>query len=108
VTERDDDAWLQRMLDAAPPVLPSAALRRAVAEIPLRHPHAARVRFASRFALRAALAGALLATLAGVIAGSYGGEALELDSAEAVAAEERWQDLTVLAFATDLDAELEP
>jgi hypothetical protein len=110
VTEHDDDAWLDRMLDAAPEVKPSAALRRAVAEIPLRHPHAPRTAIATRFAWRAVLTGALLATLAGVLAGSYG-DALELDSVSPLASEEAaepWEDIAVLAFADELDTELSP
>jgi len=34
----DEEQWLDRMLQAPGPVEPSASLRRAVAEIPLRHP----------------------------------------------------------------------
>lgn len=109
MTERDDDAWLDRMLDAAPKVTPSATLRRAVAEIPLRHPHAPRAAIATRFALKSLLAGALLATLAGALVGSYGDSiALPVLASEEDAAAEPWDDLAVLAFATELDTELEP
>jgi hypothetical protein len=106
-----EDQWLDRMLDAPAPVLPSASVRRAVAEIPLRHPRAASSRafglpaYAIRFALFAALAsaavGAWLGSQAEVLPELAIGEDVQTD-------DEAWDELSLLAFADDLDAELQP
>jgi hypothetical protein len=106
-----DDQWLDRMLDAADPVQPSAALRRAVAEIPLRHPRAASSRawgwpaYVLRYALLAALAsiavGAWLGSQADVLPEVALGDDTQTD-------DEAWDELALLAFADDLDAELAP
>jgi len=108
------EQWLDRMLNEAAPVEPSAALRRAVAEIPLRHPRAERadprgvwpayvLRFALLTALTALAAGAWLGYEASVLPEI----ALSDDAADANA-DEGWEELAELAFADQLDEELEP
>lgn len=107
-----EDAWLDRMLDAAAPIEPSAAVRRAVAEIPLRHPQPAAAprglgwpAWALRFAL--------FAVLASAAAGAWLGSRTEVlpeiaFTDDAQTDDGAWDELETLAFADDLDAELAP
>lgn len=111
-----DDRWLDRMLDAAPPVEPSAAVRRAVAEIPLRHPRAegsaGRGFGWPAYAMRLALLAALASLAVGAWVGSQADVLPEIALTEDAAAEETrddaWDELALLAFADDLDTELAP
>lgn len=110
-----EDRWLDRMLDASPPIEPSAALRRAVAEIPLRHPRAESV--AERgfgfpaYALRLGLLAALAAIAVGAWAGSQADvlpDVAVLGDTDTGQADDAWEELAVLAFADELDEELVP
>lgn len=116
-----EDQWLDRMLDAPVEVQPSAALRRVVAEIPLRHPRAASSRaFGPAYAAwleghrlrRGYVRFALLAALASAAVGAWLGSRAEVLPELAIGeddqANEAWDELALLAFADDLDAELEP
>jgi hypothetical protein len=110
-----EDRWLDRMLDAASPIEPSAALRRVVAEIPLRHPraHGAAERgfglpaYVMAFGMLAAVAmlsvGAWVGSQADVLA-----DVAVIDDADAARVDDAWEELAVLAFADELDGELEP
>lgn len=109
--------WLDRMLSEAPPIEPSAALRRAVAEIPLRHPRepaaaargvlAAWPSYAFRFALLAAIVSLAMGAWLGYQA-SVLPEVVLIDDGSAPNADEEWDELVELAFADRLDGELEP
>jgi hypothetical protein len=109
-----EDQWLDRMLDAATPIEPSAALRRVVAEIPLRHPRPDGA--AERFAVPAyVMSLGLLAALAVLAVGAWVGSQADvlsdvavIDDADAGQADDAWEELAVLAFADALDEELEP
>jgi hypothetical protein len=95
--------------DAMPEPEPSAALQRAVAEIPLRHPQPARnLGWAGllpfRSASRAALSAALIVLL-GVLSGVWSADS---ESGAYEASADDWQDLAALTLAADLDQELEP
>lgn len=107
-----EDEWLDRMLDAADPVQPSAALRRAVAEIPLRHPRAAASPRAfgwPAYVLRYALFAALASVAVGAWLGSQADVLPEVALGdEAQTNDEAWDELALLAFADELDAELAP
>ena len=109
-----EDAWLDRMLDAAAPVEPSAAVRRVVAEIPLCHPQPVsaprRLGWLSpAHAMRVALVAALLSAAAGAWLGSRADVVPEIAfQAEATASGDAWDELALIAFANDLDAELAP
>ena len=119
---------LDELMSTLPTPEPSAALRRAVTEIPLRHPQPARglfgpvpVWFPFRSFGRAALLAAIVLAL-GALAGLYGDDEVVAstpdgtrDRASAVTDAQpttdrvdELSDLAVLAFADDLDAELEP
>ena len=120
-----EERWLDEMLDTVKPVEPSAALRRAVAEIPLRHPQAASGPEFAGFEIRRGLAlrlllAAVLAAAAGVLVGRYYQSDLlpEQDlaaetpsgtaSPEQTEEEQAWEELAVLAFSDALDEELVP
>lgn len=119
-----DEAWLDRVLRTAAPIEPSAAVRRAVAEIPLRHPRpAAAAEHASGLAGWPArvLRFAMLTAVASVAVGAWlGYEANVLPSVafdvqaraaapqDAENAEDAWEELALLAFAAELDEELAP
>lgn len=107
-----EDAWLGRMLDAAAPVEPSAAVRRAVAEIPLRHPRPASAPRGlgwPAYAMRVALAAALASAAAGAWLGSRGDVLPEIAFEDgSSASDDAWDDLALLAFSDELDAELAP
>lgn len=102
--------------DAASAVEASAALRARVAEIPIRHAHAAKRPGGWFFqhAFSAALVGALVAAL-GVLAGAVSGEpedgSTQADAAQtepdaaAQGEDDGWDDLTAIAFAEDLAQE---
>ena len=123
------DQRLDELLSSLPEPEPSAALRRAVAEIPLRHPQPAPGWFGGffrpspawfpfrSFARAALVAGAVLAL--GALAGLYtddevvastpdtprqGSHTVESGELGGDASDE----LALLTFADDLDAELEP
>jgi hypothetical protein len=125
---------LDELLSSLPAPEPSAALRRVVAEIPLRHPQAAAGSFGGLFDRvpawfpfrsfgRAALWAVVLLAL-GALAGLYVDDELvastpdgarQRSGTEEVSNEEsetstgdELDDLALLAFADDLDAELEP
>lgn len=110
-----EEQWLDRMLDTAAPVEPSATLRRVVAEIPLRHPHphGASERgfglpaFIMSFGLLAAVSllsfGAWVGSQADVLS-----DIAMIDDPNAGQADEAWEELAVLAFADELDEELVP
>ena len=113
-----EDRWLDRMLNEAASVEPSAAVRRAVAEIPLRHPRAhgsdAHVRlpgawpaFGFRFALPTALVSLALGAWLGYEANVLPDVVLR-DDAQAPSGDEEWDELAQLAFADQLDEELAP
>jgi hypothetical protein len=123
------DRHLDELLSSLPTPEPSAALRRAVAEIPLRHPQRAPWFFGPApawlpFRSLAAAALVAVAVLAlGALAGLYGDDELVAGSADrasdgatagagADAGETERVDeigeLATLAFADDLDTELEP
>jgi len=114
----DEAQRLDAALASLPAAEPSAALRRAVAEIPLRHPQPPRALFGMTpawFPFRSfgrALAVALLAISLGALLGLYGADVEQAQVAQNQAdAEQRvdeWGDLTELAFADDLDRELAP
>jgi len=110
-----EDQWLDRMLDAAAPIEPSAALRRVVAEIPLRHPR--RESAVERgFGLPAyVMSFGLLAALAILSIGAWVGSQADvlsdvavIDDGDAGQADDAWEELAVLAFADELDEELVP
>jgi hypothetical protein len=119
---------LDELLSTLPAPEPSAALRRAVAEIPLRHPQPAHgwlgpapAWFPFRSFGRAALLAAVVLAL-GALAGLYGddevvastpdgardGAPANMDAQPGTDRVDELSDLAVLAFADDLDAELEP
>jgi len=113
----DEEQWLDRMLQAPAPIEPSAALRRAVAEIPLRHPRpieGSSVADAPTFGGRsvAALRYALLAALTSMAVGAwlgYQGDVLpEVALEDSAQTEDEWEELSLLAFADELEGELEP
>jgi hypothetical protein len=111
-----EEQWLDRMLEAAPRIEPSATLRRQVAEIPLRHPQAARAaeHWLPRFVLGWAFAGVVLTVMAG--AGVWTGLeqsvlpeiAMFTEEPSEALEDDPWQELSLLAFADDLDKELLP
>jgi hypothetical protein len=90
---------LARALSALHDPQPSAALQRAVAEIPLRHERAP-VAWSAPF--RSVWTAGFLAAfivLLGAVSGAWSME---------TAAEEEWNDIAALAFVTELDQELAP
>jgi hypothetical protein len=109
-----EDQWLDRMLDTAAPIEPSAALRRVVAEIPLRHPRGEGA--AERgFCLPAyVMSFGLLAALAVLSIGAWVGSQADVLSdvavvdADAGQSDDAWEELALLAFADELDEELVP
>jgi len=110
-----EEQWLDRMLDTAAPIEPSAALRRVVAEIPLRHPrpHGAAERgFAlPGYVMGLGLIAALAALSVGAWVGSQAGvlaDVAVVDDADAGQVDAAWEELAVLAFADELDEELAP
>jgi len=112
-----EDQWLDRVLSEAAPVEPSAALRRAVAEIPLRHPRAegagARGSWLDwpSFAMRYALAAALVVLAVGAWFGYEANvlpEVVLIDEEAQPSADDDWEELAQLAFADQLDEELAP
>lgn len=109
----DEEQWLDRMLQAPGPIEPSAALRRAVAEIPLRHPRPVALDRApsSGFWPAAAFRYALLAALASIAIGAwvgYQGDVLPEIALEASQTDDEWEELSLLAFADEVGEELEP
>jgi hypothetical protein len=110
-----EEQWLDRMLDTAAPIEPSAALRRVVAEIPLRHPRGEGAAerglglpaYVMSFGLLAALAvlsiGAWVGSQAGVLS-----DVAVVDDADAGQSDDAWEELALLAFADELDEELVP
>jgi hypothetical protein len=111
-----EDQWLDRMLDTAAPIEPSAALRRVVAEIPLRHPRGESA--AERgFGLPAyVMSFGLLAALAVLSIGAWVGSQADVlfdvavidDGDAGQADDDAWEELALLAFADELDEELVP
>jgi hypothetical protein len=95
------DSELEVLLDAIPEPVPSAALRRAVAEIPLRHPQhsPAAAPWLLRTVWRAVLSAALV-TAVGVFAGAW--------TADMEEGEGGWSALSSLTLAMPLDEELVP
>ena len=94
-----DAEALARTLNSLRDPEPSAALQRAVAEIPLRHPRPpAIVSLPFRSVWRAALSAAFVVLL-GALSGAWSME---------TAPEEDWNDMASLAFVTELDQELAP
>jgi hypothetical protein len=94
-----DAEALARSLNALRDPEPSAALQRAVAEIPLRHPRApAAESLPLWWGWRAGLSAAFIVLL-GALSGAWSIE---------TAAEEEWTDMASLAFVTELDQELAP
>jgi anti-sigma factor RsiW len=91
-----DDMDLDALLDELESESPSAALRRAVAEIPLRHPRSLR-RWAFERLLpwQAVLAGAIACAL-GVVSGAL---------SEPSGSDDGWDDVTTVAFASAFDEE---
>jgi hypothetical protein len=112
----DEEQWLDRMLQAPGPIEPSAALRRAVAEIPLRHPRSDLIEAGRAPSLGAwpasALRYALLAALASIAVGAwlgYQGEVLpEVALEDSAQMDDEWEELSLLAFADEVGEELEP
>jgi hypothetical protein len=106
-------AQLQEMLDTVPAPEPSAALRRAVAEIPLRNPQAGAHGWLGAWlpfkSPSRAVLSAVMLVLLGVVSGVWTADS-DSDAGAEVAQSEasEWNDLSALAFATDLDEELEP
>lgn len=106
-------ARLQELLDAVPAPSPSPALRRAVAEIPLRHPQLGALGwFGGWLPFRSpsrALLSAVMLVLLGVASGMWTADSDSDSNADTALAEASdWNDLSALTFATDLDRELEP
>lgn len=107
---RDVDAWLRSLDDPQP----SAHLQRAIAEIPLRHPHAASVNVWWPFgSVWKGVVAATMVCVLGVIAGAASvDEASVTDTAlnaEATSIDDTWNESGVdLAFALPLDEELSP
>lgn len=93
-----DEHGLDALLDASPPLSPSAQLMRRVAELPLHHPRPEPMRLPWLFgsALRMALSGALLLAL-GVASGLW--------SAATAQADDTSDDLSGLTLGTELDLE---
>ena len=89
--------WLDACLDSVPDELPSATLRRQVAEIPLRHARAAEPGFLQRWLPWRAFTAAALACALGVVSGTFIGA----DSSD----DEGFDDVTSVAFALGLDEE---
>jgi hypothetical protein len=104
-----DAEALARALDGLGDPQPSAALRRAVAEIPLRHERTRGVWWTPfRSGWRAGLSAALIVLL-GALSGAWSMEqANETNSTAEIAPQEEWQDMAALAFVTELDQELAP
>jgi hypothetical protein len=105
-------AALSDALDQLAVPEPSAALRRAVAEIPLRHPRPALSDSTERSSawspfrsLRAAALSAVLILVLGALSGalSAGG-----DADASTMTDDDWGDLASLTFAANLDQELAP
>lgn len=104
----DEASTLARALDALGSPEPSAALRRTVAEIPLRHPRTGATTLPGWFpfhSLSRALVSAALVAMLGVLSGAW---TADWDAGTAGAEADDWQDLTVVAFASDLEQELAP
>jgi hypothetical protein len=110
------DAIERGLLGMAAPE-PSAALRRAVAEIPLRHPQpepmAAALSWLPLRSLWALVASGALMLALGALSGVWASDLdLSLQDAEQVQAEQTEDDalteLSELAFAAELDEELSP
>lgn len=120
MTRKDEPLTEQRLdelLSALPAPEPSAALRRAVAEIPLRHPQRARGLFGPAptwFPLRSFARAALLAAVAlalGALAGLLTDDDVTASTTiatDTTLASDESGELAALVFADDLDAELEP
>ena len=90
---------LARTLNSLRDPEPSAGLRRAVAEIPLRHPRTpADWPLPLRWVWRAGLS-AVVVVLLGALSGAWSME---------TAPDEEWGDMASLAFVTELDQELAP
>lgn len=100
---QSEAAGLDALLDGLPSEAPSAALRRKVAEIPLRHP--AGVQSTERWSVwrllprRAVWAGVLACTL-GVASG-----ALSASDVATSSNDDGWDDVTAVAFAAGFDEE---
>ena len=91
-----DDMDLDALLDALEPEAPSAALMRAVAEIPLRHPRSARRWAFERLLPWPAIAAGVLACALGVVSGAL---------IEPSSSDDGWDDVTAVAFAGAFDEE---
>jgi hypothetical protein len=100
--DHNNDRELTRKLAQLPGPEPSAALRRAVAEIPLRHP---RAQGALAWPLRSLWQAALSATFVAALGLAAGFATAEPET------DEGWDELRALAFAIEtgvpLDEELE-
>lgn len=96
---RDDD--LDRILERVPDPEPSANLLRAVAEIPLRHPHGATVDWRELLPFRSLWRVALSAALVTVLGVATG----VLTAAPAAADDEGWDELAALTFGEGFVAE---
>jgi len=116
-----EDQWLDGVLRSAAKIEPSAALRRAVAEIPLRYPRtnpqpaepawfAGSLSSVFRFAFVAAVASVALGAWLGYEPDVLPELAVSTwtDPSEAWQADGEWEELAQLAFADELDAELAP
>jgi hypothetical protein len=104
---------LARTLDALPAPQPSAALQRAVAEIPLRHAQtsgALELFALSPFrSMTRAMMSAVVIVVLGVLSGVWSADSdSSPDVALSAAEADEWHDVSALAFATDLDKELAP
>lgn len=102
---------LHGALDSVPGALPSAALQRRIAEIPLRHPQHAPEALPGWMAalsplrsLRRMTVSAVMVVALGALFGSLSAD----ESLTAVQGEDGWEELSALAFATELDPEVEP
>jgi hypothetical protein len=107
-------AALPHALDSLDVPTPSAALRRAVAEIPLRNPHAALQSRASlavdSFRLRnrwATLLAAAFVLLLGAVSGRFSAQQDESTAAQSEFGADLGE-LAELSFGTDIDQELAP
>jgi hypothetical protein len=112
MNESKEDRDLERLselLDALPAPQPSAALLRAVAEIPLRNPKPApRFGFGAWSPLRSGSRVALSMVVIALLGALSGGLSADDDDAGVYDGTDDWSDLSALSLATDLDQELEP
>jgi len=92
-----NDEQLDRLLQQMPDPQPSARLLRAVAEIPLRHPHVSPSAWSMRWLWRAT-ASAMLVTALGVAAGVMTAQTASADDDE-------WDSMVALTFGP-MDEEL--